>query len=91
MTRSPKQAFIDSPHRLEHETTTKKESFKAACEYALLHMVDSQAAHPTNPSLNADLHNQLMGAKRVLAILGTIHQLEEEKKPVKEKALNYNL
>jgi hypothetical protein len=91
MTRSPKQAFIDSPHRLEHETTTQKESFKAACEYALLQMVHGQSWSPINPSLNADSHNQLMGAKRVLEILSTIHQLEEEKKPVKEKALNYNL
>lgn len=90
MTRSPKQAFIDSPHRLEHETTTKKESFHAACEYALLQMVYAQSPM-MDISMNADNHNQLMGAKRVLEILSTIHQLEEEKKPVKEKALNYNL
>ena len=90
MTRTPKQAFIESEYRLDHEVTTKKESFKVACDYALLVLVQEQG-EASDPSKGWDSHSQIVGARKVLEILKTLPQVEEEKKPVREKTLNYKI
>lgn len=89
MTRTPKQAFIESPHAISHEKTVSQESFQAACEYSLLALVQEQP-YAIDPSNGWDSHSKLMGARRVLEILKSLHQQEEVQKPVKPTTLNYH-
>lgn len=86
---TPKQTFIDSGHRLEHEQTTKKPSFNAACDYALLEMLQLQPLNVADPSKGWDAHSQMVGARKVLELLKTLHQVELEKNPSKQPTLNY--
>lgn len=90
MINTPKQSFIDSPHRKDHEATTQKPSFQAACDYALLVLLQSQP-DAADPSKGWDSHSQMIGARKVLDILKTLHQVEAESKPVKQPALNYKV
>lgn len=87
---TPKQAFIDSPHRKDHEVTAQKQSFQAACDYALLVLLQSQP-EATDPSKGWDSHSQMIGARKVLNILKTLHLPEAESKPVKQPTLNYKV
>jgi len=88
MTRTPKEAFIASTHRLEHETTTKKESFQVACEYSLMEFANKQN-RLADSTAGLDSHSALVGARRVLEILKSLHEMEPESKPVKRPTLNY--
>lgn len=88
---TPKQTFIDSNYRLDHEQTTKKPSFNAACDYALLEMLNLQPLNVSDPSKGWDAHSQMVGARKVLEILKTLHQVELEKSPNKPQTLNYKV
>jgi hypothetical protein len=88
MTRTPKQAFIESSHCKDHAIVTGTESFQAACEYSLLAFLQEQP-EAIDPSKGWDSHSQMIGARRVLEILKTLHQQEEVQKPVKPPTLNY--
>jgi hypothetical protein len=88
MTRTPRQAFIESPHKIEHAKTVNLESFHVACEYSLLALLQEQP-EATDPSKGWDSHSQMIGARRVLEILKSLHQVEEVQKPVKPPTLNY--
>lgn len=90
MTRTPKQAFIESQHKVEHAKTTEKESFQVACEYSLLSLLQEQP-EAIDPSKGWDSHSQIVGARRVLEILKSIHLPEEASKPVKPPTLNYKV
>lgn len=90
MIRHPKQAFIESPFRADHEKTAQKESFQAACDYALLTFLHEQP-EAGDPAKGWDSHSQMIGARRVLDILKTIHKAESQSKPVRPPKLNYNV
>lgn len=90
MIRHPKTAFIESPHRAEHEKTVLKESFQVACDYALLAFLQEQP-QAGDPARGWDSHSQMIGARRILDILKTIHKAEDQTKPVKAPKLNYNV
>lgn len=66
------------------------DSFQVACEYALLALLQEQP-EAIDPSKGWDSHSQLVGARRVLEILKTLHQPEEASKPEKQKTLNYKV
>jgi hypothetical protein len=87
---TPKQAFIESKHRKEHEDTTQKQSFQVACDYALLVLIQDQP-EAIDPSKGWDSHSQLVGARKVLNILKTLHLPEAESKPVKQPKLKYGI
>lgn len=90
MTRSPKQAFLESPHKISHEKFVQTESFQTACDYALLVLVQEQP-HAPDPSKGWDSHSQLIGARRVLDILKSLSEAEKQPEPVKQKTLNYKV
>lgn len=90
MTRTPKRAFIEGPHRKNHAEIAVLESFQVACEYALLVLIHEQP-EAIDPSKGWDSHSQLVGARRVLEILKTLHHEEEASKPEKPKTLNYKV
>ncbi len=89
MIRNPKEAFIASDHRAKHEAVVKTESFKTACEYALLEFINLQR-QTTDQFINATQSAQLAGAKKVLHILSTIHEVKKENEPKRLQGLNYN-
>lgn len=83
-----KQAFIEGPHASAHAKLVMTEGFQAACRAALLALVEEQP-EALDPSKGWDSHSQVCGARRVLDILRTLHQSQEEMKPVKPPTLNY--
>jgi len=90
MIRAPKQAFIESPHRAQHEKIVQTESFQSACDYSLLVLLN-ELPKATDPSQGWDCHSQMIGARRVLDILKTIHKADEGNKPLRAPKLNYNV
>lgn len=85
MIRSAKETFVGSAHRTEMERIANSEAFLIACDYAKL-MLAEQIKDPLEPTAAAII----VGARRVLDILGTIHEKEPEKEP-KRPRLNYNV
>jgi len=90
MIRSPREAFRDSQHRLAHEKITGTESFQVACEYALLTLLQ-ELPDASNPSAGWDSHSQMVGARRVIDILRTLHQPEKQIEKIKPPTLNYKV
>ena len=74
MTRSPRDTFIGSGHRADMEKISATESFLVACDYALL-IQGAEISNPLDPTGLA----QIIGARRVLEILKTIHEVPKEK------------
>jgi hypothetical protein len=90
MTRSARTAFCESQHRVGHEKITMTESFQAACDYSLLALLE-EMPEAADPSKGWDSHSQMIGARRVLDILKTIHQPIKPPKPLKPETLNYGV
>lgn len=88
MIRPARETFCTGPHRLTHEQQAKTESFHVACDYALLALLE-ELPESGDPSKAWDCHSQVVGARRVLAILRTLHEMPEEKKLPKPPSLNY--
>lgn len=89
MIRSPKDQFVNSPHRLPFEKIVDTEYFQAACDYALLILSD-QLPDASDPAKGWDSWSQLSGAKRLLSILKTIHEPIKEHRESRLPSLNYN-
>lgn len=64
-----KEMFMHSEHRVRFEEMVKTPGFMVACDYALLAMVESQEMDGLNPSSGWDAHSQLVGARKLLAVL----------------------
>ena len=78
-----KDTFISSEHRLKWEEVSQSPYFQAACDYALLTMVEQQDGDGLNPSQSWDAHSQLVGARRLVAILKNLHVKRREPEPLK--------
>lgn len=77
-----KAAFLASPHRPKFERITETEEFQRALEYALLALIQDQALSAT-VSDSWDHHSHIVGARRFIAILETLHLPEQAQKAVK--------
>lgn len=91
---SAKQTFILSPHRLAHEKVVMTDAFRAACDYSMLELISqlretTTAGLPTDPYVGLDSNSQLVGARKVLAILKTIHEPIHEPKSRRTESLDY--
>lgn len=88
MLRSSRSRFISGPHKTAYETIVTSAAFEEATLAALL---EFQADLPlvTTPNQAADCHNMMVGARRFLDILCTIHQPQTESKPTRSKELNW--
>ena len=82
--RTAHTAFLESPHRVGFEKISETRDFDAACEYALLCLVEELPSADIDPNKNWALFSQVTGAKRLLQILRTLHLKEE---PVKRMQL----
>lgn len=85
MTRSPRTTFTTSPLREPMEKISMSEPFLVGCDYALLVLAD-ELNDPLNPTGLA----QIVGARRVLEILKTIHEPVSQIVEPKFTGLNYN-
>ena len=81
---TPRDQFTTSEHRATMERISIDPAFLAACDTATL-IFGEELSNPLDPTAQA----QLVGARRVLAILKEVHQKPEERKPTKSNSLNY--
>lgn len=87
MTRSPRETFQKSPYRKPWEEFTMTAAFDEASRAALLQMA---VELPESPSPSCmDPHSQMVGARKVLALLATIHKPEADAEKPKAPRLNY--
>jgi len=87
MNTTPKEEFIASPHRKAFEDMVQTATFTAACNFALLQMMETQPSQVATPAAGWDNHSQLAGARTLIAILKTLHLKEEPMKQPKQDRL----
>ena len=81
-----KEIFLKGPHREAHEKWCATNAADAARDAALLLFVQEQPATRTLDQ-GWDCHSQILGAKRVLEILFTLHLQPELGKTTQFKNL----
>lgn len=88
MLRPARVHFASTPHRIAFEAIATSPAFEEATLAALL---EFQADLPmeATPNQAADAHNMMVGARRFLTILCTIHQPQTTSKPEKLPELNW--
>lgn len=84
-----KDRFINFPARREWEGIAKSDTFKVACDYAMLEFVQRQN-RGNNLNESWDNNSKLIGAREFLDILKALHEPETERKPYKGEELGYN-
>lgn len=86
MTRTARETFLTSGHCAEMSKIAATDAFHVACDYALL-AFGEELPNPLDPTAQA----QIVGARRVLDILKSIHEKQEPPKPAKTASLNYDV
>lgn len=79
--RTAREAFLVSPARVAFQAAAETVHFDAACEYAMLALIEELPLAVDDRIGVASFH-QTLGARRVLQILRTLHIKEEPKKTV---------
>ncbi len=88
MLRSPRERFTSSTYKDAWSKVIASESFEEATCASLLEL---QAEQPPDPSPNqaADSMNRLIGARRFLEILCTIHHVPTKPTKHRTESLNF--
>ena len=86
--RTARKKFVESEFAEAFQRIVQTEAFEEACHAALLTMVEEIAPHTTS-LMASDAAVRLDGAKRLIEILETIWQKQEEPKSVNKRSLNY--
>jgi hypothetical protein len=82
-----REAFLSSPERAEFEKMVTTPSFEIACRAALLAYIEEQHHFEKDPNDACAAHHRIIGARHILAVLGTIHLKIEPPKPYKPPQL----
>ena len=82
--RTPHESFLLTGKAPDWKRLVASDAFEPACNHALLELV-SGIPDPMNPTGLA----QIIGARRVLEILGTIAEPETLPKPTPRESLHY--
>ncbi len=77
--RTAREAFLANPARAPFEKLAETREFDVAAEYALLTFIEEQP-ETHDPNVSWGLYSQVEGAKRVLAILRSLHLKQEPPK-----------
>jgi hypothetical protein len=87
MLRSPRVKFVTGPHKAAFETIVASQAFEEATLAALL---EYQASLPLDCDLNQAVaaHNQMVGARRFLDTLCSIHKPETVHKQAEQTGLD---
>ena len=88
--RTSRKKFVESEFAEAFQRIVQTEAFEEACHAALLTMVEEQSPMISGPDA-ADAAVRLAGAKRLIEILDTIWQKEEQPNIVTKKTLNYKV
>jgi hypothetical protein len=88
--RTSKQLFQSSAAFKEFQTMLASPSFEPACHAALASFVESLPTSTAEPSKSWDAHCQIVGARRVLEILSTLHEPDTTPTPQKWPTLKYD-
>lgn len=71
--RNARDAFLESPHRLEFEKMATSLALDVAAEYALLAYIE-ELPHESDPNSAWGAHCRMVGAREVLGVLRTLYQ-----------------
>jgi len=91
MLRSPKERFITSVHAAVWKITIGSESTEEAFHSALCQMCDDSPTECHVPQVACDAHQQLIGARKILDILSTLHIPTTPNQVSKPKGLDYSV
>lgn len=92
--RTPHESFLLSGNGPAFKDMCSKACFEVACDYALLQLVHEMAPNtrpgsPTDPYVGLDANAQITGARRLVAILFSLHEPVKPQSPIKREGLNY--
>ncbi len=93
--RSPRESFQLTGKAPEWaKVVASVPGFETACDYALLQLQSEMTpttipGSPTDPYHAIDANSQMWGARRVLAILKTLHEPVKQATPPKRESLHY--
>jgi hypothetical protein len=82
--RTSRESFLLTGKAPDWKRLVASDAFEPACLHALMQLA-SEISDPLNPTGLA----QIIGARRVLEILGTIAELEIQPAPAKRETLHY--
>jgi hypothetical protein len=88
--RTAKQLFVASPAFADFQKLLASPSFEPACLAALLTLVETLPASAADPSRAWDAYLQILGARRVLEILSTLHTPDEAPHAPPRPTLHYD-
>lgn len=88
--RTPKELFHASSHFQGFQKLLESPAFEPACQAALAVLVHQFPAHTGTMNESWDAHCQIVGARRVLEILSTLHEPDVPLKQTEWPSLNYN-
>ena len=86
MPRTAREAFIQSPAREPFGKMAETSPMDTACEYALLTFIEELPSE-TDPNAAWTQHAKVIGARRALEILRTLHLKPEQPAPYKPPQL----
>lgn len=88
--RTSKQLFQASPVFRDFNALLTNPAFETACNAAILGLIESLPGSAAEPSKAWDSYLQILGARRVLEILSTLHEPETTPTPQKWPSLKYD-
>lgn len=88
--KSAKLLFQATPVFKDYTALLNNPAFETACSVALASFIENLPQSSADPSKAWDSYLQIVGARRVLEVLGTLHEADQEAKPTKFPTLNYD-
>jgi hypothetical protein len=89
MLRSPKERFIATTHAGAWGKLTNGEMFDDAVHAALAQLATELPMECPVPQHAADAHQQMIGARKYMEILSTLHSPETTPTPKQPRGLDY--
>lgn len=89
MLRLPREKFVNGPHRPVWERLITEPAFEEATLAALNQMQTDMPIEAT-PNQSADCHQQMIGARKFLDLLTSIHKPLPNREPAPARGLDYN-
>lgn len=84
-----KKLLHGRPEYKAYPSLLSNEAFEPACHAALMELVESLPPGAADPSKAWDSYLQIVGARKVLDLLGRLHEPDATPKPEQWPTLNY--
>lgn len=89
MLRSPKERFLASTNSGQWGKLTSGELYEEAVHAALSQLATELPMECPVPQVACDAHQQMIGARKYMEILSTLHVKSDTTKTTQPKSLNY--